>query len=56
MLNPLQSTKKLKPTIIIFIKGKFVDGIGFVCSNIVRLVSMIKFYGLATTSQFREVG
>jgi len=46
----------VKPTIIIFIEGKLVDGNkGFVCSTIVRLVTMIKFYQLAKTFQFREL-
>ena len=55
--KPAPINKKLKPTIIILIEGKLVYGIkGFVCSTIVRLVSMIKFYGLAKISQFREVG
>ena len=53
----LQSPKKLKPTIIIFIEVEIVDGVkGFVCSVVVRLVGMIKFSALVTTSQFCGVG
>ena len=51
------NTKKIKPTIIIFIKIEIVDRVkGFVCSVIVRLVGMIKFSVLVTTSQFYGVG
>ena len=55
--KPAPITKKLKPTIIIFIEVQIFDGVkGFVCSVIVRFVGTIKFSVLAVTSQFYGVG
>ena len=55
--KPTPITKKtLKPKIIIFIEVEIVDGVkGSLYSVIVRLVGMIKFSLLATTSQFYGV-